>query len=306
MSAKILDGISLAAQIKQEVAGKVAERLTHQLPTPGLAVILVGNNPASVSYIGHKQKACAAVGIHSSCCRLPENCSAKEVADLIEQCNQDPAIHGILLQLPLPAHIQPGPLLEKIDPRKDVDGFHPFNMGRLALRQPLLRPCTPFGVMKLLKVIGVDLTGLHAVILGASNIVGRPMALELLLAGCTVTVCHRFSKNIVDPVKSADILISAIGKTGIVDSQWIKPGAIVIDVGFNRLPNGKITGDLDFESARERAGWITPVPGGVGQMTVAVLLENTLLAADHLAPCGRGNKKGEGGLALFNGVYAPK
>ncbi len=280
MSAKILEGMTLAAKIKQEVAKKVLQRINRQLPAPGLAVILVGENPASLSYIHHKQKACAEVGIDSYCHRLSENSSAQEVADVIEKYNQDPLVHGILLQLPLPSHIQPAPLLEKIDPRKDVDGFHPFNMGRLALRQPLLRPCTPYGVIKLLNTTGVDLTGLQAVVLGASNIVGRPMALELLLAKCSVSVCHRFSKVLDAPIRSADILISAIGKIGIVNSQWIKPGAIVIDVGFNRLPNGKITGDIDFESAKERAAWITPVPGGVGQMTVAVLLENTLLAAD--------------------------
>lgn len=280
MSAKILEGVTLAAKIRQDVAQKVSQRVNQNLSAPGLAVILVGENPASLSYISHKQKACAEVGIDSFCHRLSESCSPQDVADVIERCNQDPAVHGILLQLPLPAHIQPGPLLEKINPRKDVDGFHPFNMGRLALRQPLLRPCTPYGVIKLLRATGEDLTGLHAVILGASNIVGRPMALELLLTKCTITVCHRFSKILDEPVRSADILISAIGKTGILKSEWIKPNSIVIDVGFNRLPNGKITGDVDFESAKERAGWITPVPGGVGQMTVAVLLENTLLAAN--------------------------
>lgn len=279
MSAKILEGVTLAAKIKQEVAAKVSQRLNLHLPVPGLAVILVGENPASLSYVSHKQKACAEVGIDSYCHRLSENCTSQDIADVIDRCNQNPLVHGILLQLPLPAHIQPGPLLEKIDPNKDVDGFHPFNMGRLALRQPLLRPCTPYGVIQLLNATGVDLSGLHAVILGASNIVGRPMALELLLTKCSVTICHRFSKVLDEPVRSADILISAIGKTGIVQNQWIKQGAIVIDVGFNRLPGGKIAGDIEFESAKERAAWITPVPGGVGQMTVAVLLQNTLIAA---------------------------
>ncbi len=281
MSAKILDGTALAGLMKQHVARKVSDRVRRNLPAPGLAVILVGNNSASLSYVGHKQKACQEVGIFSHCHRLPETCSSSEIAAVIEQCNADPTIHGILLQLPLPAPIAADELLEKINPAKDVDGFHPFNMGLLAERQPFLRPCTPYGVMKLLASTGEDLTGLNAVVLGASNIVGRPMALELLLTKCTVTVCHRFTRNLASHVQAADILVSAIGKTGVVQSEWIKPGALVADVGFNRLPSGKITGDIDFESARERAGWITPVPGGVGQMTVAMLLENTLLAADH-------------------------
>jgi len=279
MSAKILDGNVLAGLIKERLAHQVADRVRRQLPAPGLAVILVGDNPASLSYVGHKQKACREVGILSHCHRLPENCSQQAVIQIIEQCNQDPTVHGILLQLPLPASISPEPLLEKINPAKDVDGFHPYNMGRLALRQPILRPCTPYGVMKLLASTQEDLTGLHAVVLGASNIVGRPMALELLLAKCTVTICHRFSKHIAPHIQSADILISAIGKPNIVNSEWIKPGAIVVDIGFNRLPSGKIVGDIEFATACERAGWITPVPGGVGPMTVATLLENTLLAA---------------------------
>lgn len=279
MSAKILDGKSLADLVKQNVARKVADRLQQNLPAPGLAVILVGNNPASLSYVGHKQKACDEVGILSHCHRLPENCTQSQVSELIQQCNEDPTIHGILLQLPLPPQINPAPLLETIHPHKDVDGFHPYNMGRLAERKPTLRPCTPYGVMKLLATTGEDLTGLHAVVLGASNIVGRPMALELLLAKCTVTVCHRFTKHLAPHVQAADILISAMGKPDLVKSEWIKSGALVIDVGFNRLPNGKIVGDIDFDTARQHAAWITPVPGGVGQMTVATLLENTLLAA---------------------------
>jgi methylenetetrahydrofolate dehydrogenase (NADP+) / methenyltetrahydrofolate cyclohydrolase len=282
LSAKILDGAALAGLIKQRVAAEVAERLRHNLPAPGLAVILVGNNPASLSYVGHKQKACQEVGILSHCHRLPENCTAQEIADLIAQCNKDPTIHGILLQLPLPQHINANSLLEKIDPAKDVDGFHPYNMGRLAERQPFLRPCTPYGVMKLLASTQKNLMGLHAVVVGASNIVGRPMALELLLAKCTVTVCHRFTRDLAAHVQAADILVSAIGKTEIIQSEWIKPGSIVIDVGFNRTPSGKITGDIEFLTASNRAAWITPVPGGVGQMTVAMLLENTLFAANHI------------------------
>lgn len=279
MTANILDGKALATQIKAQVAQKVQDRLRKNLPAPGLAVILVGDNPASLSYVGHKQKACAEVGILSHCHRLPETCTQQEIERLIDECNNDPTVHGILLQLPLPAHISANPLLEKINPAKDVDGFHPYNMGRLVERQPLLRPCTPLGVMKLLATTRINLAGLHAVVLGASNIVGRPMALELLLAKCTVTVCHRFTPQLAPHVQSADILVSAMGKTGLINSEWIKPGAIVVDVGFNRLPSGQIVGDIDFETAQKRAAWITPVPGGVGQMTVAVLLENTLLAA---------------------------
>lgn len=279
MSANILDGKVLADQIKADVATRVRERISRNLPPPGLAVILVGNNTASLSYVGHKQKACAAVGILSQCYRLAEDCTESQIVELIEQLNQDAAVHGILLQLPLPAHIDPSRLLEKIATAKDVDGFHPYNMGRLAERQPLLRPCTPWGVIKLLQATGQPLAGLHAVVLGASNIVGRPMALELLLAKCTVTVCHRFTANLAPHVQAADILISAVGKPGLVRNEWIKPGAILIDVGFNHLSDGKVVGDLDFTGASQRAAWITPVPGGVGQMTVAMLLENTLLAA---------------------------
>lgn len=279
MSAKIIDGKSIASVIKQRVAQQVAERVERNLPAPSLAVILVGDHPASLSYVGHKQRACAETGILSHCHHLPETATQQEIARLIDACNQDPTVHGILLQLPLPPSIQSDELLDRIDPKKDVDGFHPLNIGYLALRKPRLRPCTPYGVMQLLASIGQKIAGLHAVVLGASNIVGRPMALELLLAKCTVTICHRFSRSLASYVESADILISAMGKTGIVRSEWIKPGAIVIDVGFNRLPSGKIVGDIEFETACQRTGWITPVPGGVGQMTVAALLENTLLAA---------------------------
>jgi methylenetetrahydrofolate dehydrogenase (NADP+)/methenyltetrahydrofolate cyclohydrolase len=282
MSAIIIDGKAVAAGIKKHIAWQVADRLQRKLPAPGLAVILVGNNPASLSYVRNKEAACAEVGILSHCHRLDANCTEQDILQVIQNCNEDPTIHGILLQLPLPSHIDPANLLEHISPAKDVDGFHPYNMGRLAERHPLLRPCTPHGVMKLLASLGEDLTGKHAVVLGASNIVGRPMALELLLAKCTVTICHRFTKNLASYIETADILISAMGKTGIIHSEWIKTGAIVIDVGFNRLPDGKITGDIDFESACQRAGWITPVPGGVGQMTVAMLLENTLIAAQKL------------------------
>lgn len=280
MRAQILDGRAVAAHVKNTVSNTIADRIKQNLPSPGLAVILVGDNPASHAYVAHKQRACEEVGILFHCHHLPTTVSEIELATVIDECNQDPTIHGILLQLPLPTHLQESKLLMRIRPEKDVDGFHPLNMGRLALRSPLLRPCTPYGIMKLLKVTQEDITGLHAVVVGASNIVGRPMALELLLAKCTVTVCHRFTSHLALHVQNADILVSAIGKPGIIQSDWIKPNAIVIDVGFSRLDNGNIIGDIEFATACKRASWITPVPGGVGQMTVATLLENTLLAAE--------------------------
>lgn len=280
MSAKIIDGIATAKRIKEQVAKKVQARKQKGLCTPGLEVILIGDNPASVSYVKHKQQACKDVGIRSQCYHLPESASEQEITDLINHCNQDPNTHGILVQLPLPKHIAENDLLERIDPKKDVDGFHPYNMGRLVERHPILRPCTPFGIMRLLKDTGENLIGKHAVIVGASNIVGRPMALELLLAKCTITVAHRFSKNLDQIVAQGDILVVAIGKPGVVKSEWIKPSAIVIDVGFTRLDDGTISGDIDFETAKKKASWITPVPGGVGPMTIATLIENTLLAAE--------------------------
>lgn len=282
MTAKIIDGRAVASIIKQKVAEQVAQRLQQNLSPPGLAVILVGNDPASISYVRHKQNACAQVKIVFNCHHLPYKTTQTQIAEVIKHCNQDPNVHGILLQLPLPQHINTGELLELIDPRKDVDGFHPYNMGRLVQRKPTLRPCTSFGVMRLLDTLDIDLSKQHAVVLSASNSVGRPMALELLLAKSTVTICHRFTQNLDKHVKSADILIAAIGKPNIVKSEWIKPGAVVIDVGFNLLPDGKISGDIEFETAKIRAGWITPVPGGVGQMTVATLLENTLFAANQM------------------------
>jgi methylenetetrahydrofolate dehydrogenase (NADP+)/methenyltetrahydrofolate cyclohydrolase len=279
-SAQILDGRAIATTLQQKMAAKVALRKKNNLPVPGLAVILVGHNPASEMYVKNKQRACDAVGIFSQRHALPETTDQATLAHLIEQLNNDPTIHGILLQLPLPAHLSADDLLEKIDPKKDVDGFHPYNLGRLAQKRPLLRPCTPYGVMTLLKATGETLVGKHAVVIGASNIVGRPMALELLLEKCTVTVCHRDTINLQKHIESADILISATGYFGAIKSEWIKQNSIVIDVGFSRLSNGKLTGDIDFESAKTRASWITPVPGGVGPMTVATLLENTMLACE--------------------------
>ncbi len=280
MVAKIIDGNAVAHSIKLTIADEVAKRLQNGLVAPGLDVILIGDNPASEIYVKHKQHACKAVGIRSRCHRLPADTTEKEIIHLIETCNEDSNVHGILLQLPLPAHINSDNLLELIHPNKDVDGFHPYNLGRLVQRRPLLRPCTPKGIITLLESTGVSIPGKNAVVVGASNIVGRPMCLELLLAKCTVTVCHRFTQDLAGEISRADILIAATGKPGLIQTAWIKPGAIVIDVGFTRLDNGKVSGDIDFDTAKERAGWITPVPGGVGPMTIASLLENTVFAAN--------------------------
>ncbi|OGT32711.1 MAG: bifunctional methylenetetrahydrofolate dehydrogenase/methenyltetrahydrofolate cyclohydrolase [Gammaproteobacteria bacterium RIFCSPHIGHO2_02_FULL_39_13] len=279
MSATILDGKAIAATIRKKIAEKIRVRQEKKLITPGLAVISVGNDPASQTYIASKCRACNEVGIYSECHELPENIDQTTLEKLIDALNNNAKIHGILLQLPLPAQLDTDELLEKINPKKDVDGFHPYNLGRLAQKRPLLRPCTPYGVMTLLKATGENLAGKHAVVVGASNIVGRPMALELLLEKCTVTVCHRLTRNLQQFIQQADILISATGNYGAIKSEWIKPGAIVIDVGFSRLSNGKITGDIDFHTAKIKAKWITPVPGGVGPMTVATLLQNTVMAA---------------------------
>ncbi|MCY1535225.1 Bifunctional protein FolD protein [compost metagenome] len=247
-------------------------------------MILVGTDPASQVYVSHKRKDCEEVGFLSQAYDLPASTSQQELRDLIDRLNDDPNIDGILVQLPLPEHLDASQLLERIRPDKDVDGFHPYNIGRLAQRIPLLRPCTPKGIMTLLHSTGANLYGMNAVVVGASNIVGRPMALELLLAGCTVTVTHRFTKDLASHVANADLVVVAVGKPGLVKGEWIKPGAIVIDVGINRQEDGKLIGDVVYETALPRAGWITPVPGGVGPMTRACLLENTLHAAEHLHP----------------------
>ena len=282
MTAKLIDGKAIAAGLRQQIAKRVTERREQGLRTPGLAVILVGNDPASQVYVSHKRKDCEEVGFNSKAYDLPTDTSQDELTDLIDLLNDDPNIDGILVQLPLPAHLDASKLLERIRPDKDVDGFHPYNVGRLAQRIPLLRPCTPKGIMALLESTGVDLYGMDAVIVGASNIVGRPMAMELLLAGCTVTVTHRFTRDLPGHVGRADLVVVAAGKPGLVKGEWIKEGAIVIDVGINRQENGKLVGDVVYETALPRAGWITPVPGGVGPMTRACLLENTLYAAETL------------------------
>ncbi|MCK5648664.1 MAG: bifunctional methylenetetrahydrofolate dehydrogenase/methenyltetrahydrofolate cyclohydrolase FolD [Gammaproteobacteria bacterium] len=286
MSAQIIDGKSIAEEIKEQLKMRVEKRIQQGLRVPGLAVIKVGNDPASEVYVRNKRNSCKQVGINSIAHDLPDETSQEALLSLIDELNDDAAIDGILVQLPVPEHINPETIIERIHPDKDVDGFHPYNVGRLALRIPVLRPCTPRGIMTLLNQtldsMDKSIKGLNVCIVGASNIVGRPMGLELLLAGCTVTTCHRFTQNLEQHVGNADILVVAVGKPGIVNSEWIKQGSIVIDVGINRLDNGKLVGDIDFDKAREKAGYITPVPGGVGPMTVATLLQNTVDAADHL------------------------
>lgn len=278
MSAQLLSGTALSKSIKAEIAQQIAGLRANGKRAPGLAVILVGANPASQVYVANKRKSCEEVGILSQAYDLPENTSEQELLTLIDELNGDNHIDGILVQLPLPAHIDSTKVIERISPNKDVDGFHPYNVGRLCQRIPTLRACTPFGVMKLLQSIHTDFFGKHAVIVGASNIVGRPMALELLLAGCTVTVCHRFTTDLEAQVRQADILVVAVGKPEFIPGEWIKTGATVIDVGINRGVDGKLKGDVQFESAKQQAGFITPVPGGVGPMTVAMLMQNTLSA----------------------------
>lgn len=282
MTAKIIDGKATAQSIRQQIAKKVSQRQEQGLRAPGLAVILVGDDAASQVYVSHKRKDCEEVGIISKAYDLPSSTQQQELLDLIETLNADNEVDGILVQLPLPEHLKSDEILERISPDKDVDGFHPFNVGRLAQRMPLLRPCTPAGIVTLLENTGEDIRGMHAVIVGASNIVGRPMGLELLLKGCTVTTCHRFTKDLEYHVSQADIVVVAVGRPDIVNGEWVKDGAIVIDVGINRLDSGKLVGDVGYEAAAERASHITPVPGGVGPMTRAKLLENTLYACEEL------------------------
>ncbi|NRA82434.1 MAG: bifunctional methylenetetrahydrofolate dehydrogenase/methenyltetrahydrofolate cyclohydrolase FolD [Gammaproteobacteria bacterium] len=279
MSARIIDGKAVAKKVRNTVAIEVAALKEAGKRIPGLAVILVGLDPASQVYVNNKRKACDEVGFISRSYDLPSDTCQTDLLALIDSLNQDNEIDGILVQLPLPDHIDSQLVLEQINPNKDVDGFHPYNIGRLAQRNPALRPCTPKGIMTLIASTGIATHGLDAVIVGASNIVGRPMTLELLLAGCTTTTCHRFTKNLEQKVRGADLLIVAVGKPGFIPGDWVKEGAIVIDVGINRLDDGRLVGDVSFDAAKEKAGWITPVPGGVGPMTVANLIENTLIAA---------------------------
>ncbi|RLV59343.1 bifunctional methylenetetrahydrofolate dehydrogenase/methenyltetrahydrofolate cyclohydrolase FolD [Parashewanella curva] len=281
MTAQIIDGKAIAKSIRSQLKNQVAERIAQGKRAPGLAVILVGSDPASEVYVGSKRRACEEVGFISHSHDLPSNTTELELLRIIDQCNEDPSVDGILVQLPLPEHINEEKIIERIRPDKDVDGFHPYNVGRLAQRIPLLRSCTPKGIMTLIESTGVDTYGLDATIVGASNIVGRPMTLELLLAGSTTMTCHRFTKNLEEKVRQADLLVVAVGKPNFIPGEWIKEGAVVIDVGINRLEDGSLVGDIQYEEAVKRASFITPVPGGVGPMTIVSLLENTLFAAEE-------------------------
>lgn len=280
MTAQLIDGKTISAALLDRVAEGVQTRLDQGLRAPALAVILVGNNPASEIYVRNKKRSCEKVGIRSLSYDLPASTTQEALLQLVATLNQDPEVDGILVQLPLPEHINPETIIETIDPKKDVDGFHPYNVGRLALKMPLLRPCTPRGVMIMLEHAGIEVKGKHAVVIGASNIVGRPMALELLLARATVTICHSATADLAAEVRRADIVVAGVGRPFFVKGDWIKPGAVVIDVGINRLEDGKVVGDVDFAAAQTVASAITPVPGGVGLMTVATLLQNTLDAAN--------------------------
>jgi methylenetetrahydrofolate dehydrogenase (NADP+)/methenyltetrahydrofolate cyclohydrolase len=279
MTAKIIDGKAIAEELKREVRSGTDALVAQGRRGPGLAVVMVGENPASAVYVRNKRRSCEQAGIVSVAHDLPAATTEADLLALIDRLNADPAIDGILVQLPLPPQIRADAVIERIDPSKDVDGFHPYNIGRLTQGTPLLRPCTPFGVILMLQKSGIAVDGADAVIVGRSNIVGRPMALELVMLGATITVCHSRTKDLAAKVGAADILVAAMGKPEFIPGAWIRPGAVVVDVGINRRPDGRLVGDVEFEAARERAGYITPVPGGVGPMTVAVLMKNTLEAA---------------------------
>ncbi|HHK8609536.1 TPA: bifunctional methylenetetrahydrofolate dehydrogenase/methenyltetrahydrofolate cyclohydrolase FolD [Vibrio parahaemolyticus] len=281
MTAQNIDGTLISQTVRSEVAARVKARVAAGLRAPGLAVVLVGEDPASQVYVGSKRRACEEVGFVSKSFDLPASTSEEELLALIDELNNDNEIDGILVQLPLPAGIDTTHVLERIHPEKDVDGFHPYNVGRLAQRIPKLRSCTPKGIITLLDRYNIELRGKHAVVVGASNIVGRPMTLELLLAGCTTTTCHRFTKDLESHVRQADVVVVAVGKPNFIPGEWIKKGAVVVDVGINCLDSGKLVGDVEYDKARESASFITPVPGGVGPMTVASLIENTMLACEQ-------------------------
>ena len=280
MTAQIIDGKAIAENLLKEIKTKIDTRIAANKRAPCLAVVLVGADAASAIYVRNKRRACEKVGILSIAHELPASTSEADLLILIDKLNNDASVDGILVQSPLPLQIQDEHIIERISADKDVDGFHPYNIGRLTVRQPTLRSCTPFGVIKMLQAANINLMGLDATIVGVSNHVGRPMALELLLAGCTITSCHRHTKDLEGKVRQADLVVVAAGKAGLVKGSWIKPGAIVVDIGINRLADGTICGDVDFNAAIERAAYITPVPGGVGPMTVATLMENTLLALE--------------------------
>lgn len=279
MSANILDGKNIAAELRATIKSEVDTLLSQGKTRPGLAVILVGENPASQVYVRNKKNACKEVGFNDIAYDLPASTTQNDLLHLIDELNQRADVHGILVQLPLPEHINPETVIERIDPCKDVDGFHPYNVGRLATRMTNLAPCTPHGVMTMLAKTGINLRGLNAVVVGASNIVGVPMALELLNVRATVTVCHSATKDLAQKVSEADLVVVGVGIPNMVKGEWVKPGAIVIDVGINRLENGSLCGDVEYDVAKTRASWITPVPGGVGPMTIATLLQNTLQVA---------------------------
>ncbi|EOW9328716.1 TPA: bifunctional methylenetetrahydrofolate dehydrogenase/methenyltetrahydrofolate cyclohydrolase FolD [Vibrio cholerae] len=281
MTAQNIDGTLISQTVRSEVAARVKARVQAGLRAPGLAVVLVGEDPASQVYVDSKRRACEEVGFVSKSFDLPATASEEALLSLVEELNNDPQIDGILVQLPLPAGMDTTKVLESIHPKKDVDGFHPYNVGRLAQRIPKLRSCTPKGIITLLERYNIPLRGKHAVIVGASNIVGRPMTLELLLAGCTTTTCHRFTQDLEGHIRQADILVVAVGKPNFIPGAWIKEGAVVVDVGINRLDTGKLVGDVEYDVARTRASFITPVPGGVGPMTVASLIENTMMACEQ-------------------------
>ena len=282
MTALLIEGNKVAAAIKEQLKKIVMDRAIQGYRAPGLAVILLGDDPASTIYVKNKRKACEEVGFISYAYDLPLETSFGDLIDLIDKLNTAPEVDGILVQLPLPKHIETSEVIERINPLKDIDGFHPYNLGRLAQRNPFLRPCTPYGIIQLFNHYKLELAGKHAVVVGASNIVGRPMALELLLAGATVTICHRLTKQLEQHIRIADIVIVAAGKADVVHPEWLNEKQIVIDIGIHRDSSGRIHGDIDFEKAHERVAWITPVPGGVGPMTICTLLENTLAAAIHL------------------------
>lgn len=279
MAAQLIDGKKISQQRIEAVAQAIKARQEKGLHTPCLAVVLVGDDPASAVYVRNKKLTCQKSGIESRSYELPSETTQDDLLKLVDELNGDPAVDGILVQLPLPAHIDSQAVLERIEPHKDVDGFHPYNVGRLVVKMPLMRPCTPKGVMTLLEAYGIDPKGKKAVVVGASNIVGRPQALELLLSRATVTICHSATQNLADEVAAADILVVGVGIPNFVKGEWVKPGAVVIDVGINRLDDGSLCGDVEFDVAKERASMITPVPGGVGPMTIATLLENTVHAA---------------------------
>lgn len=279
MAAQIIDGKRVAAQVKADIRARIESLVARGGRRPGLSVVMVGDDPASAIYVRNKRRACEESGIVSVAHDLPQSTSEFELLTLIDALNRDATVDGVLVQLPLPDHIRQVEVIERIDPLKDVDGFHPYNVGRLAQRHPVIRPCTPYGIIRLLDSYGITAKGRHAVVVGASNIVGRPMALELLLMGATTTVCHRFTRDLETHVRAAELLVVAAGKPGLIPGEWIRPGAVVVDVGMNRLDDGRLVGDVQFEAACERAAWITPVPGGVGPMTVAMLMHNTLEAA---------------------------